>query len=349
MRGEPLSIYGAHRVLSPAGELPQGALKLDNTPRLLDPSELLLDVDFLALDATSMRQIRESCGGGRGGAARRIEAIVAERGKLHNPATNSGGVLAGRVRAVGPRFFAGRSRAGLRAGQAVIPVASLSTLPLRLERVRAVAGERVLVSGTAVVFSCMKVCPIPEDLGPELALACVDISSLVPQLRRFLPKTGRRPFRALVMGCGKAGAAALFALREARPAAPLRVLAVDSDASRIERIRALGLAEVLRADARDAEKLYGFVRGRTAGELCDLVVNVVSVPGTETAAVLCARPRGAVLWFSMATRFDRAALATDALGKDVTMIIGNGVAENQAQETFALVRCHPALRAWLAR
>ena len=46
----------------------------------------------------------------------------------------------------------------------------------------------------------------------------------------------------------------------------------------------------------------------------------------------------------MATAFDKAALGTDATGKDVTMIIGNGVAEGQAEKMFALLRVDAKLR-----
>jgi hypothetical protein len=49
----------------------------------------------------------------------------------------------------------------------------------------------------------------------------------------------------------------------------------------------------------------------------------------------------------MATRFDQAALATDSLGKDVTMLIGNGVAEAQVEETISLVSAHADLRSFL--
>ncbi len=80
------------------------------------------------------------------------------------------------------------------------------------------------------------------------------------------------------------------------------------------------------------------------GENCDLVINVVNISDTETSSVLCAKEHGTVFWFSMATRFDKAALAPDALGKDVKMIIGNGVANNQQNEIFHLVRKYSQLR-----
>ena len=48
----------------------------------------------------------------------------------------------------------------------------------------------------------------------------------------------------------------------------------------------------------------------------------------------------------MATRFEQVALATDGLGKDVTMLIGNGAAQG-VDETLALVRAQPELKRFL--
>ena len=78
----------------------------------------------------------------------------------------------------------------------------------------------------------------------------------------------------------------------------------------------------------------------------------MNVPETETGTVLCCasgKDPGTILWFSMATRFYRAALSTDALGKDAIMLIGNGVAGNQAEEMTRLISEFPALREYLSR
>ena len=45
----------------------------------------------------------------------------------------------------------------------------------------------------------------------------------------------------------------------------------------------------------------------------------------------------------MATRFDRAALGTDATDNDVRLIIGNGIAEGQAELALDLFRGHSGL------
>ena len=86
------------------------------------------------------------------------------------------------------------------------------------------------------------------------------------------------------------------------------------------------------------------VRGATGGALCDLVVNCASVPNTEMATILSAREGGTVIFFSMATSFTAAALGAEGVGKDVTMVIGNGFVPGHADLTLELLRSEARLR-----
>ena len=52
--------YGTHRVLNPAGTLPQPALKLDNTMEIYE-NEILIDVTTLNIDSASYTQIKNAC------------------------------------------------------------------------------------------------------------------------------------------------------------------------------------------------------------------------------------------------------------------------------------------------
>ena len=97
------------------------------------------------------------------------------------------------------------------------------------------------------------------------------------------------------------------------------------------------------ADATRSEPVLEQVAAVTDGALCDLVLNCVNVPDTEATSILCARRQGTVVFYSMATRFDRAALGTDATDNDVRLVIGNGIAENQAEMTLDLFRKYPEL------
>ena len=83
----------------------------------------------------------------------------------------------------------------------------------------------------------------------------------------------------------------------------------------------------------------------TNGELFDVVINCVSIENTEMASILSCKDDGVVYFFSMATSFTKAALGAEGVGKDVTMIIGNGYTKGHAANTLQCLRENPGLKA----
>jgi L-erythro-3,5-diaminohexanoate dehydrogenase len=120
-------------------------------------------------------------------------------------------------------------------------------------------------------------------------------------------------------------------------------VAPDTNTASAQLLRRAGLAdELIQADARDAIGLSTRVTA-IAPELADLVVNCVNVPGTELASILCAKQHGTVYFFSMSTSFTAAALGAEGVGKDVTMIIGNGYAKGHADCALQTLRDNPEI------
>ena len=76
----------------------------------------------------------------------------------------------------------------------------------------------------------------------------------------------------------------------------------------------------------------------------DLSICCVNIESCEMSAILPVHDDGLVYFFSMATSFTKAALGAEGIGKDVTMIIGNGYTKNHAQITLDVLRENPKLR-----
>src|SRR3990170_1054722 len=95
------SPVGLHRVLAPAGVLPQAAERLDTRPEI-GADEVRIAVERLNLDAASFRQLSEKHGGDGDAVRAEVLEIIERRGKMHNPVTGSGGMLIGVVDEVGP-------------------------------------------------------------------------------------------------------------------------------------------------------------------------------------------------------------------------------------------------------
>jgi len=329
--------YGLRRVVSPKGALPQRADVLD--PRLPPgEDELVLDVEALNVDAASFRQIEAAAGGDPERIAAEIARIVRERGKMHNPVTGSGGMLLGRVREVGPRHPAAGQ---LRPGDRIATLVSLTLTPLLLDGIDAVrpAIDRVECRGTAVLFATGLWARLPGDLPERLALAALDVCGAPALAARHL----RPGMKVLVLGAGKSGALVCAQARESL-AGRGEVVAADRSPQALSALAALGLCDrTAEIDATDA--VGALERSRAAGGPFDFVVNCASVPGTEMASILAVRDGGTVLFFSMATSFTAAALGAEGVGKDATLLVGNGYVPGHADLTLGLLRRHPALRA----
>ena len=329
--------YGLRRVVSPPGVLPQRADRLDPTLSLGE-DELSIEVEALNVDAASFRQIEGAVGKEPARIAAEITRIVTERGKLQNPVTGSGGMLIGRVTAIGPRHPAAGT---LAPGARIATLVSLTLTPLRLDTITAVRPEidRVECRGEAILFATGLWARLPDDLPETLALAALDVCGAPALVARH----ARPGPRGLVLGAGKSGALGAVQARVQVGAAGW-VVAADRSPGALEALASLGVCDqLLEFDATDG--VGALARVEAAGGLFDLVVNCASVAGTEMAALLAVKNGGTVIFFSMATSFTGAALGAEGVGKDATLLIGNGYVPGHAELTLGLLRRHPRLRA----
>jgi L-erythro-3,5-diaminohexanoate dehydrogenase len=338
------SPLGLHRVLEPAGVLPQAAWKLDPRPELA-PDEVRIGVQRLNLDAASYRQLRDEHGGDPGAMRAAVAGIIRERGKMHNPVTGSGGMLTGVVEEAGPR-----SPLGLRPGDRVATLVSLTLTPLAVQDGLAGwdgASGQVPCQGHAILSGRAAAAVLPGDLPDSLALAVLDVCG-APALTERVVRARPRPVVAVIGASGKSGSLSAAAARRAGAGRVIGVVPDRAEADLLRDAGGGGLAdEVAVADARDAVALAAAVR--QAGGPADVTVACTDVPGCEGGAILATAGGGTVIFFSMATSFTAAALTAEGMGADVTMLIGNGYVPGHAELALGLVRDGPGVRDLLAR
>lgn len=331
------SPVGLHRVIEPAGVLPQAATRLDNNPDI-GTDEVRISLERLNLDAASFRQLSTKHAGDGEAVRAEVMDIIGNRGKMQNPVTGSGGMLIGTVDAVGAR-----SPLGLKVGDHVATLVSLTLTPLAITDDLARwdgMGEQVPCSGHAILFSRSIAAVLPGDLNPELALAVLDVCG-APALTARVVAGYREPKVAVIGGAGKSGSLSLAAARRAGASRTVGVVPVEVEA---RRLRDAGLADsVALADARDPVALAEEVT-KALGGPADITVVCVDVPGCEHGAILATADGGTVIFFSMATSFAAAALGAEGLAADVTMLIGNGYVPGHADYAMELLRGDPAVR-----
>ncbi len=322
--------------------MPQSAWQLDNTPVALD-NEILCDVEVLNIDSASFKQIADECCRDADRIAAHITAIVAQRGKQHNPVTGSGGMFVGCVREVGQAL---RGGIDLIPGERIASLVSLTLTPLHIDAVTRVdlTTGRVWIRGQAVLFASALWAKLPHDIDQNVALAVLDVAGAPAQVAR-LCSPGQTV--AIVGADGKSGLLSC-AQAKSRVGAAGRVIGIVPDASTpaSQLLERLGLVDdLVVADARDALDVSEKVAA-IAPALADVVVNCVNVPGTELGSILCAKDDGIVYFFSMSTSFTAAALGAEGVGRDVTMIVGNGYTKGHAGTALQTLRDHPGVHAY---
>jgi L-erythro-3,5-diaminohexanoate dehydrogenase len=341
-RTTPSSPVGLHRVLEPAGVLPQAAQRLDADPDLW-ADEVLIDVERLNLDAASFRQLSNKHDGDGDAVRAEVLAIVAARGKMQNPVTGSGGMLVGTVAAVGPE-----ASLDVAVGDRITTLVSLSLTPLQITDglVRWDGrSEQVPCEGTAVLFGRTIAAKVPDDLPPELSMAVMDVAGAPALTARVVERyvaDGRTPTVAVIGAAGKSGSLSLAAAKRAGASRTVGVVPFQTEA---ELLTDVDLADVVAiADARDPVALSTAVTA-ALGAPADITVVCVDVPGCEHGAILATSPRGGtVIFFSMATSFTAAALGAEGLASDVTMLVGNGYTPGHAEHAFDLLRTVAGVR-----
>jgi L-erythro-3,5-diaminohexanoate dehydrogenase len=380
----PLSALGLHRVIDPAGVLPQAAWRLDPSPAIAR-DEVRIRVDRLNLDAASYRQIRETYAGDPDKIRAAVSEIIATRGKMQNPVTGSGGMLTGTVEEVGPD-----SPLGLHPGQRIATLVSLTLTPLfisdHLSRWDG-QSEQIPCDGHAILFGRSIAAVLPDDLPIPLSLAVMDVCGAPALTRRVVTATRATDVRtpsgpvALIIGAaGKSGSLSAAAARQSGASRIIGVVPTEAEAALLRDVSpvdddttepdagtagaATGVRprrathsrlpeagplvdEVVIADARNPVDLATKVQA--AGGPADVTVVCVDVPGCEGGAILSTAQGGTVIFFSMATSFSAAALGAEGMAADVTMLIGNGYAPGHADLALDLIRSTPSVRALFER
>jgi L-erythro-3,5-diaminohexanoate dehydrogenase len=332
--------YGTHRVIEPAGVLPQPAKKIDNNMDEFYDNEVLIDVQTLNIDSASFTQIEEQAGGDEVKIAEIMMGIVKEKGKHQNPVTGSGGMLIGTVEKIGPAL---EGKIDLKVGDKIATLVSLSLTPLRIDKIKEVRKDidQVDIEGKAILFESGIFAKIPTDMPEKLVLSALDVAGAPAQTAKLV-KPGDT-----VLIIGAAGKSGTLCCYEAKRRAGIngKVIGLVRNEKAANMLKNLGLVdEAITIDALKSVEVMNKVAELTNGEMADVTINNVNVPDTEMTSILATKNTGVVYFFSMSTSFTKAALGAEGVGSDVTMIIGNGYTKGHAELTLQILRESKELR-----
>lgn len=330
--------YGMHRVIEPKGVLPQPAWNIDNTMDIYE-DEVLIEVKTININSSSFRQICTEYENNIKKIKEMILKIVELRGKLHNPITNTGGILFGKVKKIGAKY---ENLSNIKEGDFVIPLASLSLIPLKIYKINHIDmnSAQLQVEGEAILFSSNLIVKIENDVKAEYLTALIDEAGSC--LQAYI--AAKEGDRVLIMGAnGKLGLLCAFAVREKIGDTGNVIGIVYSKESKGLLEKYSIFDEIYVCDATKPIEAYKVLKLKEKG-LFDLTINCINTFGTETFGILSTKDKGTIYCSNLTTNYNSACLTTEGIGRDVTIIPYKGYVQGHANFAIDLYKKHKDLR-----
>ena len=334
---EFITNFGMHRVIEPKGIHPQAAWKLDNNLEIHD-SEVLIEVKTININSSSFRQICSEYND-----LNKVKEvflkIVELRGKLHNPITNTGGILLGRVKKIGKNY---NNVANIKEGDYVIPLVSLSLIPLKIDKIKNIdiSSAQLQVEGEAILFSSNLLIKVEEDIDAELLLILMDEAG--SSLQAYLSsKVGDN---ILIMGAnGKIGLLSAFAVREkiGNKGRLTGIVYTNNSKKTLEKYEVFD--EIYVCDVTNPEESFKTIM-QNNDRLFDLTINCVHTFGTETFSIFSTKEKGTIYFSNLTTNYNTACLIAEGIGREINIIPYKGYVEGHAEFTIELYKKHKDLR-----
>ena len=314
--------YGIKRVLEPQHVLPTSAWRLDNS-RNIYPDELRVSIKRIHLEGTGFKQICTEVNDNEKKIKQQIIDIVIRRGKLHNPVTDTGGLVMGVIEEIGSEYH---NPQGLKVGDKIICNVSVASVPMYIEDITSLnkAFNQVEATGYAIVHDLIPLVKIPEDLPLDLMMFTFDQSGTLYRLHQLIGDSKK----FLVVGNSML-TNLLYGYVIRREAGPDAEIVCLFDKRTSMRMVGKGIDELI-------EKVFNEVhfinilrpmecmRQLNAESLFDFSINCAEIPGAETINILATKPEGTVLFANLINNLNIALYITESMSKPLCVRFAEG-------------------------
>lgn len=314
--------YGIKRVLESQHVLPTSAWRLDNS-RNIYPDELRVSIKRIHLEGTGFKQICTEVNDNEKKIKQQIIDIVIRRGKLHNPVTDTGGLVMGVIEEIGSEYH---NPQGLKVGDKIICNVSVASVPMYIEDITSLnkAFNQVEATGYAIVHDLIPLVKIPEDLPLDLMMFTFDQSGTLYRLHQLIGDSKK----FLVVGNSML-TNLLYGYVIRREAGPDAEIVCLFDKRTSMRMVGKGIDELI-------EKVFNEVhfinilrpmecmRQLNAESLFDFSINCAEIPGAETINILATKPEGTVLFANLINNLNIALYITESMSKPLCVRCAEG-------------------------
>lgn len=314
-------LCGSDRVIG-GQKLPVHAWKLNNQ-KPIQSDEILIRVIKLHLENGSFNQICMEVGGNEEQIKECILNIVKQRGKLHNPYTGTGGLIAGVVEKIGNSC---NNIAGIKPGDEVIIPVSASVIPLSLDTIHKVdyVYGHVDVEGYAILYDGCPMIKKQPELPWDLLMVAFEESASIENVS----KIAKDKEKVMIIGSNPI-VATLYSL------AVRRTMSADGELVGI--IYRDKLFDMFDGAVQKRNKflysifdeVYSMDFTSTLecideitcdGErLFDVIVNCADQMGAEAVSVVAAKEKGTVFFSNLSNNYTLALFIQEAINREMTL------------------------------
>lgn len=328
--------YGTNRVMEPQHVLPTSAWRLDNS-RNIAAYEIRVDVKRIHIEQTSFKQICLEAADNDQRIKQKIMDIVIRRGKLHNPVTDTGGLLYGTVSEVGTEYD---NRKGFRPGEEVICNASLASVPIYIDKIISIdkAFGQIEIEGYAVLYDEVPLVRKPEGVPINLLLFAFNesgtlyrISNTAVGKKKFLI-VGNNLLSNLLFG---------YAVRKVAREDAEVVCLLDKKTDIVLKGKSINdlIARVFtEVHYVDILKPMECLAGLNADSLFDLTVNCADIPGAETINILATKSGGTVVFANLINNYNIALYITESISRQLDIRCADGYLEAYDEFDIEIVK-----------
>ncbi|GAB1476492.1 hypothetical protein MASR2M70_13260 [Bacillota bacterium] len=334
--------FGISRVVGANDVLPVFAWKLDNSKIIYD-NEMLLNVTNIHLEASNFKQICNEAMNDPDVIREKVFDLVESRGKLHNPYTNTGGLLAGTVERIGENYL---NTGNIKVGDKVLVLCSATMIPLFIEEINSIdfSYGNFSVKGHGIIYGNCSVIKCISEIPINLLMMAFEESSSIYHIYQIAK--GKNKF--LIIGSDLLHLMLYgFAIRKAvGNDCHISVLLYNiSDSALATGYKGIQMnSKVLKLfnnfdfvnasnTLQCADKLV-----KNHPSLFDLSINCSDAGGTEAINVIATKERGTVFFSSLINNYSIAIFLTEIMGKELSILCSDGYAENYENFMYEMLR-----------
>ncbi len=336
--------YGLERVLEPKHVLPTCAWKVDNS-REISAHEMRVAIKRVHIEPTSFKQICLETGNNDERIKQKIMDIVIRRGKLHNPVTDTGGVLYGVVEEIGEQY---RNPKGLKPGDEVVCNVSLACIPTYISNISKLdkAYTQIDAEGYAIVSDSMPIVRKPEGVPMDLMLFVFNesgslyrVSSLNFMGKRVLI-VGNNMLMNIIFGYAVRRTAGenveIVCLFDRKTDIVVKGKTIDMLVSEVfDEVHYLNILHPMECISK-----------LNADSAFDVSINCADIPGAETINVLATRSGGSVFFANLINNYNVSLYITEVVAKQLNLRCAEGyLAEYEDFDTQLVKELAPYLKA----